>query len=230
MYVTPPGVLDLEDTISSQFANSPTIGQLIQNMYQYLDPDADLENFFNTIWNVDTANDFGLNIWGRIVGVSRTIPIPGTAGSFGFANSDVPADWQNWGNVNALGAGGPFYAGQQNTGAFTLGTEAYRTLILAKALANIANMSAPSLNQLVQNLFPGRGRAYTQNGRDMTMTYVFEFSLSNIEFAILQFSGVLPNPAGVLVKIVVVPVEQGFFGFSEMGLGVQPFGFGVFNS
>jgi len=199
-------------------------------MSQNINPTADLANFFNTIWNVDTANTFGLNIWGRIVGISRVIPIPGTKGSFGFANADVPADWQNFGDASSPGAGGPFFAGQKSTGAFTLGNDAYRTLILAKALANIANMSAPSLNQLVSNLFPGRGRAYTQNGRDMSMTYVFEFSLTDIEFAILQFSGVLPNPAGVLVKIVVVPVAQGFFGFSEMGAGVQPFGLGVFNS
>lgn len=221
---------NVEQTIASQFANSPTLLQLIANMNQYIDPATDFEQFYNLIWNVDTAGTYGLNIWGRIVGVSRVIPIPGTTGSFGFANSDVPADWQNFGSVSDSGAGGPFYAGQVDTGSFTLDNDAYRTLILAKALANIAATTAPALNQLVTNLFPGRGRAYTLDGRDMSMTYVFEFSLSNIEFAILSFSGVLPHPGGVLTKITVVPVDTGFFGFSEMGAGVVPFGFGVFNS
>lgn len=221
---------NVEQTIKSQFANSPTLLQLIANMNQYIDPATDFEQFYNLIWNVDTAGTYGLNIWGRIVGVSRVIPIPGTTGSFGFANSDVPADWQNFGSVSDSGAGGPFYAGQVDTGSFTLDNDAYRTLILAKALANIAATTAPALNQLVTNLFPGRGRAYTLDGRDMSMTYVFEFSLSNIEFAILSFSGVLPHPGGVLTKITVVPVDTGFFGFSEMGAGVVPFGFGVFNS
>jgi hypothetical protein len=219
---------DLEKTIASQFANSPTILQLIANMNQYIVPATDFANFVSFVWDVDTAQDWGLDIWGRIVGVSRVIPIPGTEGSFGFANADVPADWQNWGNVNQPGTGGPFFAGQTSTGSFTLNDTAYRTLILAKALANIAATTAPALNQLVTNLFPGRGRAYTQDGRDMTMTYVFEFSLSSIEFAILSFSGVLPHPGGVLTKITVVPVDSGFFGFSEMGAGVVPFGFGVF--
>lgn len=215
-------------TIISQYANSPTLVQLIENMNQYIDPRANFAEFYDFIWNVDTAQGFGLDIWGRIVGVSRVIPIPGTNGSFGFANSDVPADWENFGNVNLPGAGGPFFAGQANTGSFSLNDNAYRTLILAKALANIAATTAAALNQLVTNLFPGRGRAYTIDGRDMTMTYVFEFSLSSIEFAILSFSGVLPHPGGVLTKITVVPVDTGFFGFSEMGLGVVTFGFGVF--
>lgn len=220
---------NLEDTIASQFANSPTLLQLVANMSQYIDPSTDFDNFFDFIWNVDTAQGFGLDIWGRIVGVSRVIPIPGTNGSFGFFNADVPYDWQNFGSISNAG-GGPFYAGQANTGSFSLNDDAYRVLVLAKALANIAATTAPALNQLVTNLFPGRGRAYTIDGRDMTMTYVFEFSLTSIEYAILAFSGVLPHPGGVLTKISVVPVDTGFFGFSEMGAGVAPLGFGVFNS
>jgi hypothetical protein len=221
-------VENVEQTIISQYANSPTLVQLVENMNVYIDPSTNFLQFYAFVWNVDTAQGFGLDILGRIVGVSRIIPIPGTTGSFGFANSDVPPDWQNFGNVNSPGAGGPFYAGESNTGSFSLNDTAYRTLILAKALANIAATTAPALNQLVTNLFPGRGRAYTIDGRDMSMTYVFEFSLSSIEFAILSFSGVLPHGGGVLTKITVVPVDSGFFGFSEMGAGVVPFGFGVF--
>lgn len=220
---------NVEQTIASQFANSPTLLQLIANMNQYIDPSTDFAQFYDFIWNVNTAQGFGLDIWGRIVGVSRVIPIPGTVGAFGFFNSDVPFDWQNFGN-GTDSAGGPFFAGQTNTGSFTLNDDAYRVLVLAKALANIAATTAPALNQLVTNLFPGRGKAYTIDGLDMTMTYVFEFSLTTIEFAILSFSGVLPHPGGVLTKILVIPVNAGFFGFVEMGLGVEPLGFGVFNS
>jgi len=223
-------VQNLEQTIISQYANSPSLTQLLSNFNQYLDPSANFDQFLSFVWDVDTAQGFGLDILGRIVGVSRVIPIPGTQGSFGFQTADVPADWQTFGSVNAPGTGGPFFAGQVSTGSFSLNDTAYRTLVLAKALANIAATTAPALNQLVTNLFPGRGRAYTIDGRDMTMTYVFEFSLSSIEFAILSFSGVLPHGGGVQTKISVVPVVTGFFGFSEMGLGVVTFGFGVFAS
>lgn len=215
-------MLNLEDTICSQYANSPTLLQLLTNMNDYIDPRRNLVEFYNFIWNVDTAIGFGLDIWGRIVGVSRVIPIPGTTGVFGFNNSDIPPDWQNFGNRNGGGSGGPFYDGSVITGGFALNDDAYRTLILTKALANIVSTTAPSLNQLVQNLFPGRGRAYTiDRGKSnasaggMAMSYVFEFKLSTIEYAILAFSGVLPHPAGVLVSVIVVP--SGFFGFRESG-------------
>lgn len=208
-------MLNVEDTICSQYANSPTLLQLIANMNAYIDPRANLVEFYNFVWNVDTAQDWGLDIWGRIVGVSRVIPIPGTSGSFGFNNDDIPPDWQNFGNANGGGGGGPFYAGQVNTGGFTLDNDSFRTLILVKALANIVSTDAPSLNSLVRNLFPGRGRAYTIDRGDMAMSYIFEFKLSTTEYAILAFSGVLPHPAGVLVNVIVVP--SGFFGFRESG-------------
>ena len=206
--------------------------QLSINMNQYLDPRADLIAFYNYVWNVDTAVGFGLDIWGRIVGVSRIVPIPGTAGSFGFQNSDSPPDWQNFGN-GSPGVGGPFFAGQQVTGGFSLNDDSYRTLILTKALANICATNAPSMNQLIRNLFPGRGKAYTSDlGKSntsvggMQMTYVFEFSLTTIEYAILAFSGALPHPAGVGVSILVIP--QGSFGFREQGPLVEPYNFGTF--
>lgn len=206
--------------------------QLSINMNQYLDPRANLINFYNAVWNVDTAVGFGLNIWGRIVGVSRVVPIPGTAGSFGFANVDSPPDWQTWGN-GTPGVGGPFFAGQKVTGGFSLNDSSYRTLILTKALANIVATTAPAMNQLIRNLFPGRGKAYTvDKGKSntsvggMQMTYVFEFSLTTIEYAILAFSGVLPHPAGVGVSILVIPA--GSFGFKEQGPLVKPYNFGTF--
>lgn len=202
-------------TFVSQYANSPTIAQLITNMNDYIDPRKNLIEFYNFVWNVNTAQSWGLDIWGRIVGVARVIPIPGTTGSFGFQNSDFPPDWQNYGNANGGGGGGPFYAGQVNTGGFTLDDNSFRTLILVKALANIVSTDAPSLNALVRNLFPGRGRAYTIDRGNMAMSYVFEFKLSTTEYAILAFSGVLPHPAGVLVNVIVVP--SGYFGFRESG-------------
>jgi hypothetical protein len=222
-------MLNVEQTIQPEFANSPSTNQLIANMNSYLDPQANILAFYNAIWNVATAVGFGLDIWGRIVGVGRVIPIPGTENTFGFDNSDVPPDWENFGVVvGSTAVGGPFFAGQINTGGFSLNDTAYRTLILTKALANISATTAPALNQLIQNLFPGRGRAYVLDLGNMAMRYVFEFSLSSIEYAILANSGVLPHPAGVSVSILVINGNN--FGFKEADGGglVLPFNYGTF--
>jgi beta-lactam-binding protein with PASTA domain len=212
---------DVEPTVISQYANSPTLLRLVENMAQYIDPSADFLNFFSFVWNVDTAVGFGLDIWGRIVGVSRVLPIAGSLHDFGFHNSDSPPDWEPFNQ-------GPFFNGNANTGAYTLPDDAYRTLILTKALANITATNAQALNQLVRNLFPGRGKCFVQDTGGMSMSYVFEFALSTVEYAILTQSGVLPHPAGVLVSVFVVPGTS-FVGFSEAGAGTyQPFGYGQF--
>ena len=60
---------NVEQTIISQYGNSATISQLIQNMNAYIDPATDIDNFYNLVWNVTTAKGFALDIWGRIVGL-----------------------------------------------------------------------------------------------------------------------------------------------------------------
>jgi hypothetical protein len=62
-------------TVISQYGNSPTILALIESFNAAVDPAADLDAFLTHIWQVDTADGVFLdNVWGRIVGVTRTIP------------------------------------------------------------------------------------------------------------------------------------------------------------
>jgi hypothetical protein len=58
---------DVESTIISQYGNSATISKLIHNMNKYIDPRKDLDAFYDTVWNIETAEGFGLDIWGRVV-------------------------------------------------------------------------------------------------------------------------------------------------------------------
>src|ERR1035437_4723713 len=61
-------------TVISAYGNSPTILALIESFNAAVDPAADLDAFLTHVWQVDTAQGFGLDIWGRVVGVSRIIP------------------------------------------------------------------------------------------------------------------------------------------------------------
>jgi Protein of unknown function (DUF2612) len=212
---------NVERTIISQYANSPTLAQLILDMNEYIDPTANFEAFYNFVWNVDTAQGFGLDVWGNIVGVSRLLQIPGTDPIVGFDNPSTPADWFPM-------SFGRFAMPGEATTAYVLPDDAYRVLILTKALANITTTTAPALNQLLRNLFPGRGRCYVRDLGNMAMQFVFNFALSAVEYAILTQSGALPHPAGVLYSVVVN--RSGLFGFRGQGANVKPFNFGVFNS
>ncbi len=192
--VSPVGTIptfDVWRTIISQYANSPILTTLITNMFQYLDQTTNMDSFFDLIWNVDTAEGYGLDVWGRIVGVSRTLQVPpSTAVYLGFDEA------VGGGNIEGFGQA-PFYSGAQTTDNITLTDTAYRTLILAKALSNICDGSIAAINQLLLNLFPNRGNCYVIDNLDMTMTYKFVFALSAVEQTIVQASGVLPTPAGV---------------------------------
>ncbi len=214
-------MINVERTIISQYANSPTLTRLIQNMNEYLDPRANFEAFYNFVWNVDTAQGFGLDDWGKIVGVTRLLQIPGNDPIVGFDNADDPKDWYPM-------SFGRFAMPNEITTAYTLADDAYRVLILTKALSNICATTAPALNQLLRNLFPRRGRCYVRDLGDMSMQFVFNFALSAVEYAILTQSGALPHPAGVLYSVLVIRPK--LFGFQGQGPSVRPFNFGVFNS
>lgn len=212
-------MIDIETTIISQYSNSPTLVRLVHNMGQYVDQTTNFENFYNFVWNVNTAVGFGLDIWGRIVGVSRLIRLPSNDPIFGYINADDPPDWHPFNE-------GIFFPGDQATQSYLLPDDAFRTLILTKALSNIVATNSASLNQLLRNLFPGRGKCYVQDLGGMAMRFVFEFSLTNTEYAILTQSGALPHPAGVAYSVVVIPAGE-LFGFVESGIAL-PFDFGVF--
>ena len=61
-------------TVQSEYGNSPTLLSLIESFNDAVDPSSDINNFYAFVWDVATAQGFGLDIWGRIVGISRTIP------------------------------------------------------------------------------------------------------------------------------------------------------------
>jgi hypothetical protein len=184
---------DYWNTIASQYANSDVITTLIGNMDAYIDQTANLDLFYDNIFNVATAQGYGLDVWGNIVNVSRILDVPAGADYFGFKEA-LPGS--NPFNTQA------FFSGQKLTNNFILSDSSYRVLIYAKALANICDGSIPAMNQILLRLFPNRGNCFVTDGLDMTMTYTFQFVLTQVELAIVAQSGALPKPTGVSLSIV----------------------------
>jgi len=190
---------DLWQTVISQYANSPILMQLIENFAAYVDQTENIDNFIDFMRDISTAQGIGLDIWGMIVGVTRTLPIVGTQKYFGFEEATTIS-------ADSFGPGGqsPFFAGNPLTSNFQLSDDSFRVLILAKALANISDGSIKSINQILINLFRNRGNAFVVDNNNMTMIYNFNFVLTAVELAIVSQSGVLPKPVGVASTIVEV--------------------------
>lgn len=200
-----------------QYAASPVIQQLIADRDSYF-PNTWQDQFYGMVWNVDTAQGFGLDIWGRIVVIGRNIAIP-AVDYFGYNTSPGEQSWHPFGQES-------FYTGPVDSLTFRLEDDAYRVLILAKALANITSTDSRSMNRVLQQLFPGRGRAWVNDLGSMSMRFVFEFALEPWEMAVLTNGNVLPRPAGVGATIAQIPEDS--FGFAEAGDESQPFNQGTF--
>lgn len=214
---------DYWTTIISQFANSQILMTLIDNFNAYIDQTQNLDLFFDNVQNIASAQGYGLDCWGRIVGVVRNLNIS-VGDWFGFAEAAPGSSPFN---------NGAFYSGSALTSTYALSDDAFRTLIFAKALANISDGSIPSINKILMSLFPGRGNCYVTDGiyagsyfgfaeaqneqpfnqapfysgqtiRTMAIQYVFTFPLSPVELAIVQQSGVLPKPCGVAASVLIL--------------------------
>lgn len=64
--------------IQSQYSASPIMLALMDGFQKRLDPTDDIDLFYNLVFNIYTAVGWGLDNWGRIVQIGRTIDVDGT--------------------------------------------------------------------------------------------------------------------------------------------------------
>lgn len=212
-------MINWRQTVISQYNNSEALINLLTSINEWIDPNLNLERFYNLIWNIDTAVGYGLDVWGRIVGITRVLSIV-EGDFFGFGEAEDRTGFNQ----------APFWIGDVAPTRYVLTDEQFRMLIFAKAAHNITNCSVPAINQLMMNLFPSRGNCYVTDGNNgptgvwfgfaeardranfdngpfedyapempdnMSLIYVFDFVLEPFEIAIVKTSGVLPKPVGV---------------------------------
>ena len=211
--------LNLE-TIQSQYGASPHIKGIVAAFAQAIDPNADIDLFYDKIFNLDTAEGIGLDIWGVIVGIPRLMKIDLTE-YFGFFGAQMPGFNQ-----------APFYDSGNNPlgNYYKLGDNAYRKLIYYKALSNISDSTAESQNRLLSLMYADEiaqgKRLYILPVGVMKIRAVFEFYLDMTSFAMFKAYGLLNRGAGVGWEWYVVDRKK-IFGFRRSGL--RPFNQGVFN-
>lgn len=209
----------LGKSVMRQFSNSPTLLALLDDFDQWVDLTQFSAAFLANVWDISTAQGFGLDIWGRILGQSRYLRIAQTPGdNFGFnINSSPGTQWKPWSQA-------PFYGGATaGTVAFPLQDAYYRQLLLVKAAANIATCDCPSINALMRSMFGSRGRCYVgyDLAKPMHIGYHFEFFPTPVEKSIIE-SGLFPQPAGTTATYIYEVINYTPFGFAGMNTGADP--------
>lgn len=201
-----------ERTIQSQYGASPHIIGLVKATADKLDPTPEIKQFYKEVFNPRSAEGFGLDIWGRIVGANRYLTVDNEE-FFGFFGSFL----------NPMNQA-PFYI-TGDTDHWRLDDTAYRTLIFLKAAANIGTATLPSLKQILSALFDDT--VLIMNIGPMKVRVVFEFYLTAYERALFAEYGLLNLGAGVGFEYYQIDPKN-TFGFD--GSGMQPFNQGNFNA
>lgn len=169
-------------------------------------------NWYRDVFNIDTANAFGLSIWARILNISLGVDVEAQPLKipFGFGSSN-----KNFNNGNF---------GRQRSSTQQLGLEQQRMVIRMRYFQLTTRNTIPEINQFLARIFGSYGLAYVYDGLDMTMTYFFGFVPdSQIQF-ILDNYDLLPRPAGVKVNWQSATVNPFGFGIENRNLNNGNFG------
>jgi hypothetical protein len=144
------------------------------------------ESWLTNVFDLVTANDFGLSVWSIILGapinvVSNATPPTETVFGFGATNG-------NFFNYNF----------DNPSGVVTqMPTEMARLYLRLRYFQLVSSGTVPEINRMLDYLFGNMGVAFLQDQGYMRQRYVFNFTpTADMTFLFNNFD-ILPRPAGV---------------------------------
>lgn len=194
------------DTLSAllwQYNESENIQKLAQLKQVWYDTNQTdfWDSWIRDVFDLRTANDFGLAIWSIILKAPMVANIP-------------PTNKKNWGfgQYNKNFNNGNF--GQVGSKSKFLTTEQKRLILRLRYFQLISRCTVPEINRMLKSLFGDIGKVYVQDTNTMEyIVYVFSFvPTSDIQFVLDNFD-VLPRPAAVGMRTVVF--TRPAFGFGK---------------
>lgn len=162
------------------------------------------------VFDLRTANDFGLSIWGRLLGVPLVAPVAG---------SGAREVW-GFGVHNRNFFDGNF--GRDTSSTISLTTEQKRLVLRLRYYQITTQATVPEINRVLAELF-GAG-TYVLDGGDMTAVYVFTYVPDAAVLFVLERFDLLIRPAGVELQVLIEPGDS--FGFDPYYLNFENSNFG----
>jgi hypothetical protein len=147
-------------------------------------------DWYRDVFDLRTANDFGLTVWAIILNIPLTITSGGEVDIERFGFEEFRLNFTR-GNFAPSSSG------------IKLTTEQRRLVLRLRYFQLVTRGAVPEINQFLDYVFGDLGNVYVLDGLDMTMTYVFTFAPSKNLFFVLKNFDVLPRPAAVGVNFVI---------------------------
>ena len=175
-------------------------------------------NWYNNVFNLLTADSFGISVWSYILNVPLYInrePEPADKPIFGF--NAIVGSWPTLNNTY-LNFGNSNFSTKGQIISLTL--EEQRFLLRLRYFQLTTRADITDINSFLNYLLStsalgGVGSIYALDGLNMTMTYVFtspDFPQNLL--TVMQDLDILPRPAGVGIKYIINYAKQ--FGFNAI--------------
>jgi len=187
-----------------QYDNAPNLQGLLnaKKSWYEINQTAFWNDWYTDVFNLKTANKFGLSVWSILLGQSLLTP---------FA---APSDEIVYG-FGADNGGFGYNFAQQTGGNNTYSLEISRLLLRLRYYQLTSSGTVPETNRMLVELFADYGDVYLVDNLDMTQIYVFKFAIPAEMRYMLDNTDVLPRPAGVGSEIIEdVDIIYGFGDFN----------------
>ena len=175
--------IDVTKVLLWQYNSAEKLQQIIEYKQAWLEENHNQfwSDWARDVFDIRTCNDFGLNVWSAILGVSfESAGSNGTKNIFGFGPYRINF-YQS--NFSVLAGGGVI-----------LTTEQKRIVLQLRYLYMTSRGTVSEINESLQILFTD---AYITDNYDMTMTINFVTPATSAAMFILQNYEVIPVPSGV---------------------------------
>lgn len=160
-------------------------------------------DWYVNIFDLRTANAFGLKVWSIILGQPLVI----------FRSTDDRPTW-GYEEFHRNFTRGNF--GASNGAIYPLGTEGARILLRLRYYQLIGSGTIPEMNRLLKDVFADYGPVFVNDNHNMTQMITFGFPLTAEMKMIFNYFDILPRPAGVGSEYrVIVNESWGFDQFHE---------------
>lgn len=190
--------VDLLRALLWQYNDAARLEGLLRQKQEWYDTNQKgfWENWATDVFDLRTANDFGLAVWSIIL----NLPL--------FIETEDAPDKPIWGfdQYRENFANGNF-AGISSSG---LTVEQKRLALRLRYFQLVTTGTVSEINAFFAYLFEPLGPAYVVDGYDMRARYVFGLPVSSALEAVLTEFDLLPRPAGVKIDFVILGDSDGW--------------------
>lgn len=145
------------------------------------------DSWIRDVFNFNTANDFGLAVWSRILDIDLGVDVSASPDEpcFGFGQYNENFENGNFSRVRG--------------GTVSLTTDQKRLVIRLRYAQLTTRPTVPNINRILSDVFADfGGSAYVTDNQDMTIDYQFNFLIpSSLRFVLEKYDLLLrPSTVG----------------------------------